>query len=37
MKMKSLMKTEQDETLEALKIAVLMEIYGKEHYLKASQ
>ncbi len=31
------MKTEQYKTLGALKIAVQMEIDGKEHYLKASQ
>jgi len=31
------MKTEQDKTLEGLKIAVQMEIDGKEYYLKASQ
>ena len=31
------MATEQDKTLEALKIAVQMEIDGKEYYLKASE
>jgi rubrerythrin len=31
------MKTEQDKTLEGLKIAVQMEIDGKEYYLQASQ
>ena len=31
------MTTEQDKTLEALKIAIKMEIEGKEYYLKASQ
>ena len=31
------METEQDKTLEGLKIAVKMEIDGKEYYLKASQ
>ncbi|MFC2035628.1 ferritin family protein [Chloroflexota bacterium] len=31
------MKSEQDKTLEGLKIAVQMEIDGKEYYLKASQ
>jgi rubrerythrin len=31
------MGTEQDKTLEGLKIAVQMEIDGKEYYLKASQ
>ena len=31
------METEQDKTLEGLKIAVQMEIDGKEYYLKASQ
>ena len=30
------MVTEQDKTLEALQIAIQMEIEGKEHYLKAS-
>jgi rubrerythrin len=32
-----LMETEQGKTLEGLKIAVQMEIDGKEYYLKASQ
>jgi len=31
------MVTEQDKTLEALQIAIQMEIDGKEYYLKASQ
>ncbi len=31
------MKTEQDKTLEVLKIAVQMEIDGKEYYMKASR
>ncbi len=31
------METEQDKTLEALQIAIQMEIDGKEYYLKASQ
>ena len=31
------MQTEQDKTLEALQIAIQMEIDGKEYYLKASQ
>lgn len=31
------MKTEQDKTLEALKMAVQMEIDGKTYYLRASQ
>ncbi len=31
------MVTEQDKTLEALQIAIPMEIEGKEYYLKASQ
>ena len=31
------MESEQDKTLEGLKIAVRMEIDGKEYYLKASQ
>jgi len=31
------MVTEQDKTLEALQIAIQMEIAGKEYYLKASQ
>ena len=31
------MVTEQDKTLEALKIAIQMEIDGKEYYLKASR
>ena len=31
------MVTEQDKTLEALRIAIQMEIDGKEYYLKASQ
>lgn len=31
------MTTEQDKTLEALQIAIRMEIDGKEYYLKASQ
>ena len=31
------MKTEQDKTLEALQIAIRMEINGKEYYLKASR
>jgi len=31
------MKTEQDKTLEGIKIAVQMEIDGKEYYLQASQ
>jgi rubrerythrin len=31
------MTTEQDRTLEALKIAIQMEIDGKEYYLKASR
>jgi rubrerythrin len=31
------MATEQDKTLEALQIAIQMEIDGKEYYLKASQ
>ena len=31
------MVTEQDRTLEALQIAVQMEIDGKEYYQKASQ
>jgi len=31
------MKTEQDKTLQALQIAIQMEIDGKEYYLKASQ
>ncbi len=31
------METEQDKTLEALKVAIQMEINGKEYYLKASQ
>ena len=31
------MVTEQDKTLEALKIAIQMEIDGKAHYLRASQ
>ena len=31
------METEQDKTLDALKIAIKMEIDGKEYYLKASQ
>ncbi len=31
------MVTEQDKTLEALQIAIRMEIDGKEYYLKASQ
>ena len=31
------METDQDKTLEGLKIAVQMEIDGKEYYLKASQ
>ncbi|MFC2034849.1 ferritin family protein [Chloroflexota bacterium] len=31
------MTTEQDNTLEALQIAIQMEIDGKEYYLKASQ
>jgi len=31
------METEQDRTLEALQIAIQMEIDGKEYYLKASQ
>ncbi len=31
------MKTEQDKTLEALQIAIQMEIDGREYYLKASQ
>jgi len=31
------MATEQDKTLEVLKIAIQMEIDGKEYYLKASQ
>ncbi|MFC1957970.1 ferritin family protein [Chloroflexota bacterium] len=31
------MATEQDKTLEALKIAIQMEIDGKEYYLKASR
>ncbi len=31
------MATEQDKTLEALQIAIRMEIDGKEYYLKASQ
>ena len=31
------MESEQDKTLEGLKIAVQMEIDGKEYYLKASQ
>ncbi|MFC2057173.1 ferritin family protein [Chloroflexota bacterium] len=31
------MSTEQDKTLEALQIAIKMEIDGKEYYLKASQ
>ena len=36
-KRKSVMETEQAKTLEALKIAVQMEIDGKEYYLEASQ
>jgi rubrerythrin len=31
------MVTEQNKTLEALQIAIQMEIDGKEYYLKASQ
>ena len=31
------METEQAQTIEALQIAIQMEIDGKEHYLKASQ
>ncbi|GAH94610.1 unnamed protein product [marine sediment metagenome] len=31
------METEQDKTLDALQIAIQMEIDGKEYYLKASQ
>ena len=31
------METEQDKTLEALQIAIQMEIDGKKYYLKASQ
>ena len=31
------MKTEQDKTMEALQIAIQMEVDGKEYYLKASQ
>ena len=31
------METEQDKTLEALQIAIQMEIDGKEYYLRASQ
>jgi rubrerythrin len=31
------METEQDKTLKALKIAIQMEIDGKQYYLKASQ
>lgn len=31
------MKTEQDKTIEALQIAIQMEINGREYYLKASQ
>ena len=31
------MTTEQDKTLEALQIAIQMEIDGKEFYLKASR
>ncbi len=31
------METEQDKILEALQIAIQMEIDGKEYYLKASQ
>jgi rubrerythrin len=31
------MKTEQDKTLEGLKIAIKMEIDGKEYYINASQ
>ena len=31
------MKTEQDKTLEAVQIAIQMEIDGKEYYLKVSQ
>ena len=31
------MKTEQDKTIEALQIAIQMEIDGREYYLKASQ
>ena len=31
------METEQDKTLEALKVAIQMEIDGKEYYLKACQ
>ena len=33
----SAMETEQDKTLDALQIAIQMEIDGKEYYLKASQ
>jgi rubrerythrin len=36
-KKKQLVEIEQDRTLEGLKIAVQMEIDGKEYYLKASQ
>jgi len=31
------METEQDKTMKALKIAIQMEVDGKEYYLKASQ
>ena len=37
MKGNELMENEQDKTLEALQIAIQMEIDGKEFYLKASQ